>query len=1132
MQKIGNSVLYSASDVVNFLECEHLTSLDIQNLETPLVKSESTDEEMLIQQKGLEHEARYLQHLKTKATSYIDASAAGSDLDQRVAATKDALLAGTDLIFQGTLRNGCLIGHADFLRRTQAALDRGNVAYEVLDTKLARSPKAKFVVQLCFYSHLLSTTTGAEPRDMVIVLGDGREETYRYADYKYYFYALLDRFLEGVASKENSTYPNPCARCELCRWRDICDDRREQDDHLSRVAGITRIQTEKLIGANVDTLTRLASVSPGLTVPRLASETLRKLHSQAALQLRAAVEKKRFYELLSPEKPSAGLARLPPPSAGDIYFDMEGDPLEIGGLEYLFGVMHVEAGEQVFQPFWAHSRADEKLAFEDFVDFVVAHLSKFPDAHIYHYAPYETTAIKRLMQVHGTREAAVDNLLRMGKFVDLYQVVREGIRVSEPSYSIKNIERFYFEERQGSVTNAGASIVYYERWKQTGEQAHLDAIEAYNRDDVLSTLGLHTWLQQIRPHELPWAAKHPAEGSDEIQLGELTDAERRLLPYYNALVANLPTDRSLWSFHEELAELTYQLLDFFRRIAKPVWWSMYARQEMEQADLIADGECLGGLTKDESLGPRPDKRSIRYTYLFPPQETKLRTGATAVVTTTMASVSDLEVDEERLQVRFRYSAKKDPLPDLIALGPGRPFDTKSLQEALFRFADSIIKQDGKYAAIRSYLARDVPRIIGRSVGDPIIDSTADPLAGSIAAVAALDQSYLFVQGPPGAGKTYTGARVIVELLRNGRTVGISSNSHKAIHNLLEEVERVSQSHKFGYSGVKKATPDKDETVFISKNIESVETNDEVVEGNYQLIAGTAWLFADESLDQRLDYLFVDEAGQVALAYLVAMGTSAKNIVLLGDQMQLGQPVQGTHPGRSGESSLEYLLDGAATIPEERGIFLSTTWRMHPDICKFISDAVYDSRLLPEERNFIRQLRLDSAAHPALKTTGLSFVPVIHDGCSQRSEEEAAAVNELVTSLLTQGYTDKSGNENALTLANILVVAPYNMQVNLLKKVLPIGARVGTVDKFQGQEAEVVILSMATSSGEYLPRFIEFLYSKNRLNVAISRARCLAVLVLNPALLSIQCSKVEEMALVNTLCWARQYASIDGRPPEK
>jgi uncharacterized protein len=353
-------------------------------------------------------------------------------------------------------------------------------------------------------------------------------------------------------------------------------------------------------------------------------------------------------------------------------------------------------------------------------------------------------------------------------------------------------------------------------------------------------------------------------------------------------------------------------------------------------------------------------------------------------------------------------------------------------------------------------------------------------------------------------------------------VGVSSNSHKAINHLLREVEKVAAAERVSFRGAKKGTKGDADTHLGGKLIDDVFGNDDVAGGDYQLVAGTAWLFADPKLDRTIDVLFVDEAGQVALANLVAMGTSARSFVLLGDQMQLGQPIQGVHPGRSGDSALQYLLDGTATIAPDRGVFLPTTFRMHPDVCRFISEAVYDGRLHAEPHNVDRTLVLDAGAHPALRASGVRYLPVQHEGCRQRSEVEADLVRELVASLLTQRYRDKEGREHLFTLDNILVVAPYNMHVNLLRRALPAGARVGTVDKFQGQEAEVVIVSMATSSGDDLPRQIEFLYSKNRLNVAISRAKCLALFIANPALMDIRCTTPEQMALVNTLCWVRDY----------
>jgi superfamily I DNA and/or RNA helicase len=305
-------------------------------------------------------------------------------------------------------------------------------------------------------------------------------------------------------------------------------------------------------------------------------------------------------------------------------------------------------------------------------------------------------------------------------------------------------------------------------------------------------------------------------------------------------------------------------------------------------------------------------------------------------------------------------------------------------------------------------------------------------------------------------------------------------------------------------------------------VTNVFDNDEVT-GDYNLVAGTAWLFARTEMDQTLDYLFIDEAGQVSLGNLIAMGLAARNLVLVGDQMQLAQPIQGTHPGESGLSALEFLLKDHATVPPERGVFLDVTRRMHPDVCRFISEAVYEGRLHSYSDTASRILVLGSGADPALKPSGLSFVPVTHTECRQKSEAEGTRVLQLFTSLLKQRWIDDSGAERPLAINDILVVTPYNMQVNLLESVLPTGARVGTVDKFQGQEAAVVILSMTTSSAEDIPRAMEFLYSRNRLNVAVSRAKSLAIIVASPLLLEAPCSRVEQMGLVNTLCFAEHYA---------
>jgi hypothetical protein len=409
----------------------------------------------------------------------------------------------------------------------------------------------------------------------------------------------------------------------------------------------------------------------------------------------------------------------------------------------------------------------------------------------------------------------------------------------------------------------------------------------------------------------------------------------------------------------------------------------------------------------------------------------------------------------------------------------------------------------------------------------VVPPGQDIVQDSLAAAMAMDGTCLYVQGPPGSGKTYTGSRMIAGLLAAGQRVGIMSNSHKAINHLLKGVMQVAAERRLAVQAVKKAARDRPDTAYDEDpgGVVNLYQNGDVWASGAQLVAGTAWLFADPAAEQALDVLFVDEAGQVALANLVAAGTSARNIVLLGDQMQLSQPVQGEHPGRSGDSVLDWLLDGAATIAPDRGIFLATSHRMHPRVCRFISDAVYDGRLEPEEGNERRTLVLGAGAHPLLRPAGIVHAAIEHEGCSQSSEAEAVLAAEIYASALRQHRTDKEGVVHPITAANILVVAPYNVQVNLLKRLLPADARIGTVDKFQGQEAELVIVSMTTSSEQDLPRHLEFLYSKNRLNVAVSRAKCLAIVIANPALTAIKCHTPEQMALVNTLCWVAETGRL-------
>ena len=1126
MQKNNNQFLFSASDIANFLECEHLTYLDRLNLDQPMQKTANSEDAVLIQNKGLKHEADYLSLLKAtypNVVNVIERVGEAASLTDKVQATIDAIKEGADVIFQATFLNQQFLGHADFLRKVSTPSLLGDYSYEVIDTKLSSKTHGKFIIQLMFYSKLLAEIQGTYPKQMYIKLGTNIEEAFYCADYQAYFEQLLSKFLASI--DQTTTYPDPCSKCDLCHWRERCEQQRLDDDHLCQVANINKSQITKLKNAGVNTLKDLALLADDVQIPKLNLGSLRGIQHQARLQYHYRTTGEAIVDILPiDESEHRGFLRLPKADIGDLYFDMEGNPLEDGGhLEYLFGIYYLDNGKPTFKGFWALTHLEEKKTFEAFMDFVTAHLANYPNAHIYHYASYEETAIKRLMSQYGTKEFEVDNLLRHGKLIDLYKVVREGIKTSEPKYSIKSIEHFYLEKRQGEVTNAGASIIYFENWKATGDQKYLDDIEAYNIDDVRSTMELHKWLLTKRPTQLPWFTSKIEIDPSSIKEPNTPAAvlrEQQLERYRGLLIGHADIPESEKDETYRLKELTFQLMDFHRREAKPSWWDFFVRVEKNEDELIEDSESIAGLTIDTTRPPESVKRSIMYHFNYPAQETKIHAGSNPVIIATQKAVSGFSIDPDARKLRFKVGANVE-LPEKIALGPGKPIDAKVLSDAIQRYVDHYLDNPNSYKAIQELLARKIPDIKGLQSGQKIISDNAQLITQAIQAISSLNDSYLIIQGPPGTGKTYTGSKIIVDLLKQGKRVGIASNSHKAINNLLVGVDKEAVAQQFSFAGVKKGS-ETDTELSQCENITVAEQNDVALSEAFQLVAGTAWLFSREEANQTFDYLFVDEAGQVALANIVAMGTAASNIVLLGDQMQLGQPTQGVHPGDSGTSVLDFLLEGHHTVQPERGIFLGVSYRMHPKICQFISDTVYDGRLMSSVDTENQALELNANAHKPLKPNGIVYLPIQHSDCTQSSDEEAALIQSIYENLLTQHYINKAKQRLPITHEDILVVTPYNLQVQKLKSVLPNEAKIGTVDKFQGQEAPVVLYSMVTSSGDDLPRDIEFLFSKNRLNVAISRAKALIVFIANPNLMGIRCNKPEDMALVNTLCLLKAY----------
>lgn len=1064
----------------------------------------------------------------------------------RAEATRAAMNRGVPLIHRGALASDLWLGHAGFLVRVDEPCPSWAWSYEPWDVKLARHARPEHLFQLAIHGDLLAGLQGRPARRGVLMLatgGDGadhRLEGFALDEVRYYVRRAARRLEAFAAYVPGDLTPDPCGHCDLCAWLAACEARWEETDHLCRVADLTKRQTARLKAAGVSTRSMLAALD--VPVPGIGPDTLARLRQQARLQAESEAAGAGVYETLAPAA-GLGFDRLPASDPGDLFFDFEGDPMHPGGLEYLCGVLwraepEDGEGEPVpghpglrFAAFWAHDRAEERVAFTALMGFLTRRLAAAPRAHLYHYAPYEKTALRRLAGLHGACEAEVDDLLRRERMVDLYRVVREGLRVGERGYSIKKLERFYMPARTTEVTSGGASTVVWDLYQQTRDLRLRDEIRDYNRDDCLSTLLLHGWLEGLARAGGPRTA--PSSPPPEAPEGDRARAAREAREARDAtgdeLVARLSTDPA----HPEAAlrQLAADLVGFHQREAKPAWWAFFDRQERGADEHAEDEECLGGCAADGSDWLGQEKASLTFRYRYPEQETKLRAGDPVHLTEGgEAAGTILALDEVARTVTLKRGKAKGPLPEALSLMPGGPVNSDALRDAVACVGADLAEGGEAFPHLRALLARDPPAFTDRPAGTPIIpvEDRGDParlLAAATRAVHALDRSWLVIQGPPGAGKTYTIARLIASLIAAGKTVGVASNSHKAIDNVLEVVEAhlAEVGEPVRTLGWKKEGGEP----YTGRGYIAGTARNEDLDPAAPILGGTAWAFARPELRGSRDVLFVDEAGQVALGNLVALATAARSVVLVGDQMQLAQPIQGAHPRESGASALDHLLRGAAVVPDTDGVFLSRTWRMHPDLCRFVSRAVYEGRLEAEASCARQRLVLGASAHPALKPAGLAFHAVAHAGCRQKSEAEAEATRALLDSLVGQSVVDREGHERAMTLADVLVVAPYNMQVNLLRARLPDGSRVGTVDKFQGQEAEAVIVSMTTSGAEEMPRDAAFLLSRNRLNVAISRARCLAVLVASPGLLDLVAASTEEMRLANVFCWAHDYANGDG-----
>ena len=1139
MKIIEGRVRLAASDVANFLACRRLTQLDLLWARGELRPPREFDigfQELV--RRGEVHERGVLDQFRANGLDVVEISAA----EDAALATAEAIRGGAGVIFQGTLIGGGpgapLFGRPDFLVRADLLPAPDGEArpggYEVVDAKLARSAKARAVLQTAFYSHLLADVQGVEPRWMHLALGNGEFVPFKVSDFAAYerqTRRLLEAALRGDPAAE--VYPEPVEHCAICRWRDMCRDRRRADDDLSLVAGMPAGQRRALKGAGIWTRRGFAGLADLPRLDRVSPDPLERSQRQARLQVASEDAGVIRYELLDPERDgdgglvgNRGLLALPEPADGDLFFDIEGaryyseDSREFG-LQYLFGVVDTaeadEAGLPRYTQIWAFDRPGEKRAFEELIDFITERRARHPGLHVYHYNHYEPTSVDHLTELHGTRQEAVgalmgrfatredevDGLFRLGVFTDLYRVVRQGVRAGVESYSIKRLEPLCGYGRRVDLGVATASLIALEAALEDGTAAgdgeRRRVVAGYNEDDCRATLALRDWLEERRAElagrlgqELPRpvSAQKPAAAEDPETArirSALLEGQARVL----------------------LADL----LDWHRREDKPAWWRYFYVRTLSPAELTGEPDALGGLVGGEVVGQV--KKSVVRRFRFPPQEHKFSAGGTACDPDTDKQWTVCDVDDARGTIDLKMgSTYSGPWPAaLVEAGPPRTWEQR---DRLRDLGDRVVRAgiDGGDAAT-ALLLRRPPDDRGGAAGSLRAEGETASAAAVRLAVS-LRRSYLPMQGPPGTGKTYTAAEQVLELIAHGRPVGITGPSHAVICHLIDTVYEHARWRKAGIPRIgQRADRDnphlhQDAAMMSNEGLEKA-----LRDGELDVAAGTSWLWARAGMAGSVDTLFVDEAGQLSLAGVLAVAGAARNLILLGDPQQLAQPSHATHPPGAGASALEHILGDRATMPEGAGLLLDQTYRMHPDLCRFTSEAFYDGKLHGVD-GLDRQEVLGFGS-------GLHIVEVAHQGNTNASPEEAREVARLTGHLTGQTWRAKDGVDRPVVPGDILIVTPYNAQIRAVQSALAAsgqtGFKVGTVDKFQGREAPVVIYSMATSSADEAPRGMEFLYDLHRLNVATSRARATAIIVASPDLIRVSCRTPQQMVLANALCRA-------------
>ncbi|PZS16757.1 MAG: recombinase RecB, partial [Pseudonocardiales bacterium] len=853
MYESDNLLFVSPTDLTKYLGCRHLTHLDLAVARGELSKPEQGADEMLelLFTRGIEHEQRYLQSLRDQGREVIEIvhpKGTAVALREAEAATEQAMALGADVIYQATFFDGRWRGHADFLLRRDDRPGRWPWSYDVADTKLARRMKVPALLQMATYAERLTALQGVAPEHLIVVTGDRVEHSYAFADCAAYATTIRAQ-LVGFLEAGDDPRPQPVQQCTQCRWRPRCKAQWRREDDLSLVAFMTGAHATRLRDAGIVTVRDLGGRSAGdlpLTIGLAARE---RLTAQARLQLVERDSEHPAFALLEPQA-GRGLALLPELSQGDVFFDIEGDPfLGDHGLEYLWGVVDHDA----FTAYWATDLTAEKQAFEQLVDHLIRAWDADPGMHVYHYAPYEPSRLKSLSGRYDTRGAEVDRLLRGQRLVDLYTVVRQGMRISKESYSIKQLEAFYWGQvrTHDGVSDSLGSVVAFERWLADGGQALLDDIAAYNEDDCRSTEALRDWLEQRRIDgggDSLYPRPQHGDGAASDAADELATELDRIAA---ALLAGVPDGGR--DEQQQARWLLAGLLDWHRRESLPEWWEYFARLEKSDEELVADAAAVGEVSGTTEV--RVEKQSTIWRLDFPPQDTKMGPTSDCLDPRTAKGVGTIvAIDAEQGWLELKRGTNRGA-PDCRSLVPTSPIPDTQQRARLRDLGAWVVKHGIDSPRVQWRAARDLLMCRRPWPDRGPLRRPDEPAEQALCRLAAeLDRTVLPVQGPPGTGKTWAGARTILRLVSEGKRVGVTGFSHKVIGNLLSAVVDAAADAGVDVDILQKAEEHERCAAPAVRCVPSAKDVEAELSGRVDIIAGTAWLFARPAFAEAVDVL--------------------------------------------------------------------------------------------------------------------------------------------------------------------------------------------------------------------------------------------------------------------------------------